>query len=47
MTLAVVVFGFAVGTVMAMAMLTLALAGHPMAKPWRLSFIGVCGAAAS
>jgi drug/metabolite transporter (DMT)-like permease len=46
MTLAFVVFGFAVGAVMAMAML--ALAGHPMAKPWvRLSFIGVCGAATS
>jgi len=47
MTLALVVFGFAVGAVMAVAMLT--LARHAMAKqPWvRLSFIGVCGAAMS
>jgi len=48
MTLAFVVFGFAIGAVMAVA--TLTLAHHPMAKQpsWvRLSFIGVCGAAAS
>jgi len=47
MTLALVVFGFAVGAVMALAMLT--LTRHPMAKQrWvRLSFIGACGAAMS